>query len=103
FDNTGTLATGLAIANMAAQAASVSVVIRDATGAQIGTGSISLPVHGHTSFMLTDAAQGFPATAGIRGTISFVTPIGGQIAPLGLRAASISGGFTITTIPVLTQ
>jgi beta-glucanase (GH16 family) len=101
FDNTGTLATGLAIANVAGQAASVNVVIRDDTGAQIGTGSISLPANGHTSFMLTDAAQGFPATAGVRGTVEFDTPSGGQIAPLGLRAASIPGGFTITTVPVM--
>jgi hypothetical protein len=102
FDNTGTLATGLAIANVAAQTADVNVVIRDDTGAQIGTGSISLAAQGHTSFMLTDT-QGFPITAGKRGTITFETPQGGQIAPLGLRAASISGGFTITTIPVMTQ
>jgi len=103
FDNTGTLATGLAIANVAAQAADVNVVIRDDTGAQIGTGSISLAAQGHKSFMLTDASQGFPVTAGKRGTITFETPTGGQIAPLGLRAASISSGFTITTIPVMTK
>ncbi len=42
FDNTGTLATGLAIANEAPQAAHVNVIPRDDTGAQIGTGSISL-------------------------------------------------------------
>jgi hypothetical protein len=98
FDNTGSLGTGLAIANVAAQAASASVVIRDDTGAQIGTGSISLPAQGHTSFMLTDANQGYPATAGIRGTITFVTPAGGQIAPLGLRATPAGA---LTTIPVM--
>ena len=98
FDNTGSLGTGLAIANVAAQAASVSVVIRDDTGAQIGTGSINLPAQGHTSFMLTDATHGYPVTAGIRGTITFVTPTGGQIAPLGLRATP-AGAFT--TIPVM--
>jgi hypothetical protein len=100
YDNTGTLATGLAIANVAAQAADVNVVIRDDTGAQIGMGTISLAANGHTSFMLTDT-QGFPVTAGKRGTITFITPTGGQIAPLGIRAATISGGFTITTIPVM--
>ena len=72
-------------------------------GAQVGTGSISLGARGHASFMLTDAAQGYPATAGIRGTIEFDTPSGGQIAPLGLRAASIPGGYTVTTIPVFTK
>jgi hypothetical protein len=101
FDNTGALGTGLAIANVAAQAANVNVVIRDDTGAQIGTGSIGLPAQGHTSFMLTDPTQGFPVTVGVRGTITFLTPALGQIAPLGLRAATIPGGFTITTIPVM--
>jgi len=102
FDDTGSLSTGLAIANVAAQAASVNVIIRDDTGAQIGTGSISLPAHGHTKFMLTDTSSGgWAFTAGKRGTVEFDTPASGQIAPLGLRAASIPGGFTVTTIPVM--
>jgi hypothetical protein len=102
FDNTGVLSTGLALANLAAQAASVNVIIRDDSGAQIGTGSIDLPAQGHTSFMLTDTSSGgWAATAGVRGTVEFDTPVGGRIAPLGLRAASIPGGFTITTIPVM--
>ena len=104
FDNTGSLTTGLAIANVAALEASVSVIIRNDAGAQIGTGSIRLPAHGHTSFMLTDTSSGgWAVTAGVRGTVEFVTPSGGQIAPLGLRAATIPGGFTITTIPVMVR
>jgi hypothetical protein len=102
FDNTGALSTGLAIANAAAQAATVNVIIRDDAGAQIGTGSIPLLAHGHASFMLTDTSGGgWASTAGVRGTVEFQTPSGGQIAPLGLRAAAIPGGFTITTIPVM--
>jgi len=104
FDETGSLTTGLAIANATAQAANVNVVVRDDTGAQIGTGAISLKAQSHTSFMLTGPPSGFPAIpAGVRGTIEFDTPTGGQIAPLGLRASTISGGFTITTIPLLTR
>jgi len=102
FDNTGNLSTGLAISNVAAQAANVSVIIRDDTGVEIGTGSINLPAQGHKSFMLTDmSAGGWDITAGVRGTIEFDTPTGGRIAPLGLRFAAIPGGFTITTIPVM--
>ncbi len=102
FDNTGGLSTGLAIATLAAQAASVNVIIRDDTGAQIGTGSINLPAQGHTSFVSTDTSSGgWAVTAGVRGTIELDTPSGGQIAPLGLRFAAISGGFTLTTIPVM--
>ncbi len=101
FDNTGTLVTGLAVANAANSAANVGIVLRDDTGAQIGTGTINLPALGHASFMLTDTSSGWPATAGKRGTVEFDTPSGGQIAPLGLRAATITGGFTITTVPVM--
>jgi hypothetical protein len=102
FDNTGNLSTGLAIANVASQPARVNVTLRNDSGAPIGTGAIELPAHGHTSFMLTDASSGgWPSTAGMRGTIEFdAPPLGGRIAPLGLRAAAIPGGFTVTTIPV---
>lgn len=104
FDNTGSLSTGLAIANMAAQAATVNVIIRDDTGAQVGTGSIALPAQGHKSFLLTDTSSGgWAVTAGMRGTIEFDTPAGGWIAPLGLRAATIPSGYTITTIPVMVR
>jgi hypothetical protein len=97
FDNAGALATGLAIANLATAAADVNVVIRDDTGAQIGTRTVNLTAQGHNSFMLTDAQYGFPATAGKRGTIEFDTPQNGQISVLGLRAK----GAAVTTLPVL--
>ncbi len=97
FDNTGQIATGLAIANLAASPAHVDVVIRDDTGAQMYTGNINLAAQGHNSFMLTDAAQGFPMTASKRGTVEFDTPRGGQISLLGLRA----NGAALTSLPVL--
>ena len=97
FDDTGALATGVAIANLATAAADVKVVIRDDTGAQIGTGLVNLPAQGHNSFTLTDARYGFPSTAGKRGTVEFDTPQNGQISVLGLR----DNGPAITTLPVL--
>ena len=99
FDNTSGLATGVAIANLVSAAASVRVVIRDDTGAQISSSgtTISLAGYGHTSFMLTDPVLGFPVTANIRGTIEFDTPQGGQISVLGLRA----NGNALTSLPVL--
>jgi hypothetical protein len=98
FDNTGGhLATGLAIANLASSPASVGVVIRDDTGANIGTGTINLAAQGHNSFLLTDSTLGFPITAGKRGTVEFETPEGGQISVLGLRA----NGNALTSLPVL--
>ena len=99
FDNTGSLETGVAIANLVSAAASVGVVIRDDTGAQISTpgATISLAGYGHTSFMLNDPILGFPVTVNIRGTIEFDTPQGGQISVLGLRA----NGNALTSLPVL--
>jgi hypothetical protein len=97
YDNSGALATGLAIANPATAAAAVNVLIRDDTGAQIGTRTLNLPAQGHQSFMLTDPQSGFPVTLGKRGTIEFDTPQNGHISVLGLRAK----GAAVTTLPVL--
>jgi len=98
FDNTGQLGTGIAVANVSATAlgANIPVVIRDDSGAQLGTGHISLAPQGHNSFMLTDSTYGFPATAAKRGTVEFNAPSNGQISVLGLRA----NGAAITTLPV---
>jgi len=94
FDNTGVLATGVAIANIEPQTANIPVVIRDDTGAQIGTDTVMLAAQGHTSFMLTD---NYSLTAGKRGTLELDTPSSGQISVLGLRA----NGSALTTMPVL--
>jgi len=94
FDNTGTLATGLAIANIAMQDANIPVSIRDDTGAQIDSAILTVTAHGQASFLL---AQQYPATAGKRGTVEFDAPAGGQISVLGLRA----NGPALTTLPVM--
>ena len=66
FDNTGVLATGVALANVATQPSNIPVVIRDDTGRQIGTDAINLAGQGHTSFMLTDH---YGITKGKRGSV----------------------------------
>lgn len=96
FDNTGGLATGVAIANIAPQTANIPVVIRDDQGTQLGADTIQLAAQGHTSFMLTG---NYGMAAGKRGTIEFDTPTSGQISVLGLR----SNGVAFTTIPALAQ
>ena len=101
YDNTNGLATGLALANFSPQLASVLVLVRDDTGATITQREIQLAGKGHTQFMLTDAVQGFPATASKRGTIEFQTPSGGRISALGIRAVTATN--VITTIPVLAK
>ncbi len=94
FDNTNGIVLGVAIENISTQAANVNVVFRDDTGAPIGTGNVSLPASGHTSFVLSTQ---FPFTTNLRGTAEFDTPVGGQISLLGIRYT----GGTLTTIPVL--
>lgn len=94
FDNTGSLATGLAIANLSTQPATVSVVINNDAGSQVDSEAIQLDPLGHTSFLL---APTYTKTAGIRGSVVFSSESGGQISVLGLRA----NGPALTTVPVL--
>jgi len=97
FDNTtlvNTLGTGVAVANLGAQPATVPIVINDDSGAQITSGSIPLAAYGHTAFTL---ANQYPATAGKRGTVNFAPPPLGLMSVLGIR----SNGNSFTTIPVM--
>jgi len=73
------------------------VIIRDDTGATLGTDMITLSGRGHTSFVLTDR---YGLTAKIRGTLEFQTPSGGQITAIGLRF-SPAGAFT--NIPAIAK
>jgi hypothetical protein len=97
FDNTNGTATGVAINAVSTQTVNVPVVIRDDTGAQIGTGSIPLAANGHYSQMLTTL---LPATAGVRGTVEFDRPAGVQISVLGIRSPP---ALTFTTLPPLAE
>jgi hypothetical protein len=99
YDNTGGLATGLAISNATAAAENIPVVVRDDSGNELTSATISLLANGHSSFMLTDATQGYPQTAGKRGTVEFDVPSGAALATLGIRAQ----GQVITTIPVMAR
>ncbi len=96
FDNIGN-ATGVALANIATQSTSISLVIRDDTGTVLLTTSITLPAQGHTSFVL---ATSYPVTAQHRGTVEFDTPATGQINVLGLRF-NPTGAFS--SIPAATK
>ncbi len=98
FDNTGGVVLGVAVANVSAQAANIGVVLRDDTGAQIGTGTLSVAANGHYAFVLSTT---FPVTANLRGTIEFDTPAGGKISVLGIRTTPLGSSNTLTTIPAL--
>ena len=97
FDNTGGISTGVAVSNSSRQVANVPVIIRDDSGAQIGTSTIPLAANGHGAFVL---ATQFPETAGIRGTLEFTTPAGAQINVLGIRSPPT---HTFTNLPTLTR
>ncbi len=61
YDNTGGIVLGVAVANISTQAANVNVVLRDDTGAQIGTPlPIALTSNQHKSFVLSSQ---YPVTA----------------------------------------
>ncbi len=98
FDNTGNTATGIAINSVSTQAVNIPVIVRDDTGAQIATDSISLAANGHLSFTL--ASDKYPSTGNIRGTIEFDTPAGTQMGALGIR---IPVAHTFTTLPALAR
>ena len=72
-------------------------MIRNDAGTLLQSTSISLPGNGQTSFMLPDQ---YPAVAGKRGTVEFVTPGGGRISVIGLRATPAGN---LTTISVLAK
>ncbi len=95
FDNTGGLATGVAVANQSALPVTLGAVIRDNTGAPFGLGTVHLQANGHSAFVLSDQ---FPSTGNISGTVEFLTPANGPVSVLGLRFPA-SGQFS--TIPVV--
>ena len=72
------------------------MIVRDDKGLQLTTGSLAISASGHTAFVLSTQ---YPVTAGIRGTIEFDTPPGGQISVLGIRFTPPNNA--LTTIPPL--
>jgi hypothetical protein len=97
FDNTGGNATGIAVANASAQAASVPVVIRDDSGAILQSTTIQIAADGHTSF---DLASTYASTANIRGTLEIDVPTGGLLSVLGIEFSPLDA---FSTIPALTK
>jgi hypothetical protein len=100
FDNTSGTSTGIAMNAVSAQQVNVPVVVRDDTGAQIATDTITLAANGHEAFTLV--TQKYPGTANIRGTIEFDTPPGAQIGALGIRIPT-GAAHTYTTLPALAK
>jgi hypothetical protein len=100
FDNTNGTATGIAVNAVSAEQVNIPVIIRDSTGAQIGSDTLTLNANGHTQFTLV--TDKYPSTANIRGSIEFYTPIGGQIGAVGIRIPA-GTAHTYTTLPALAK
>jgi hypothetical protein len=98
FDNVDPLVTAVALANIGTQAGNVGINIRDDTGALVLSSAIGLAARSHTSFVLSES-YGF--TAGMRGTVEFDAPDGGQISTLGILFNSATRAFG--NIPVLAK
>ena len=100
FDNTSGKAAGVAINSVSSQTVNVPVVVRDDSGAQIATDTLTLPANAHLSFVLGhQPGDKYPGTANVRGTVEFDTPPGGQISVVGIRA----NGQAFTTLPALVK
>jgi len=105
FDNTGGTATGIAVNTVSSGVANIAVIVRNDSGAQIGAHVLNLAANGHFSdtlgqYSTTLQTVLFPETAGLRGTLEFDTPAGGEIGVLGIRVAV---AHTFTTLPALAK
>jgi len=98
FDNTAGTSTGIAINSVSPEAVQVPVTVRNDTGAQIATDTLTIQSNGHLAFTLV--TDKYPQTANIRGTIEFDAPLNTQIGALGIR---IPVTHTFTTLPALTK
>jgi hypothetical protein len=96
FDNTAGYATGVALVNLGA-ATSVPVVLRSDDGGILYAGAFSLVAGEHKQFVVADQ---YVAAKGIRGTLEFQTPAGGQIAVLGVHQSSTGA---VTSVPGLAK
>ena len=100
FDNTGGIATGVAVNNDSGQAVNVPVVIRNDVGTQIATDTLNLAPNGHLAFTLV--TDKYPGTENMRGTIEFDKPANGQIGALGIRIPATPTP-TYTSLPALAK
>jgi hypothetical protein len=95
FDNTAGYVMGVALANLAATSQTITVAIWNASGVQMTSPPpIVLAGNGHTSFVLPSQ---YTETAGLRGTVQFVSS-GGGLSGLGLR---FDPAFSFTSVPTV--
>jgi hypothetical protein len=93
FDNTGGIATGIAMSVISSVSTSIQILVQDDKGTTLATDTITLPGHGHTSFVL---GSRYAAAGAVRGSIQFQPAAGSEIGVIGIRALP-TGAYT--TIP----
>jgi hypothetical protein len=93
YDNTAGFVMGVALANLSASFASVTVTMWDDSGNQLGTQFTTIAGNGHTAFVLPNQ---FPLMAGKRGIVRFQAA--GVITGLGLRFSPFG---TFTSVPTM--
>jgi len=93
YDNTAGFVMGVALANLSASLANVTVTMWDDSGNQLGTQNLSILGSGHSAFVLPNQ---FPLTAGKRGIVKFQAA--GGISGLGLRFSPFG---TFTSVPTI--
>lgn len=83
FDNTPGVETGVAVANGSdSLEARIAIMARDILGSELKIDSITLPIRGHTSFMLSNR---YPSLQGLVGSLEFHNDAGASISVVGLR------------------
>lgn len=98
YDNTSNFVTTAGLVNLSDAAATVTATIWDQNGNQLGTQQLSIATVAHMAFSVPTL---FPATAGKRGSIVFVSPnTDAGLAGLGLSFSPLSGG-SFTSVPML--
>ena len=97
-NSTGTVNTGLAIANPNGGTASISYALTDAAGATVKSGTRTIGPNGQVAGFLTEAP--YSSGNGFQGTLTFTSDL--PVGVIALRSLTNErGDFLITTLPVL--
>jgi hypothetical protein len=97
-EESGSLKTGVAIANPGNQAATINFYFTRSDGTNFGSGSTKVPAGGQIASFLDQAP--FNSGAGLQGTFSFTSTT--PVAVIALRGLTNERGeFLMTTLPVI--
>jgi hypothetical protein len=94
YDNLNGYSTGLAVVNLASTAATVTAILRDDLGVELGRDTLVVAASGHASFSLPVR---FTALAGKRGILELRTDQSAGLVALGLR---FNPALSFTSVPI---